>query len=145
MVMDADDLFQDPVRSQNRSDVVLAEGESRRYVLSLRLRLFPCSHSSAEKTLQSLRKEQRQKVEDFKKKTKYYETRNLLEQFDESAAGTPKKATLAPNATPNRTPQRPVIQTPGMTPANKTKGGAKVPPHLAGKSRPRTILRASSS
>jgi endoplasmic reticulum junction formation protein lunapark len=87
------------------------------------------SQPLVEKTLQTLRKEQRAKLEEFKKQTKYYETRNLLEKFDETPPEASPRRTpgRAPNGTPAATPQRPVIQTPGRTPAQ-----AAIPPHLAG-------------
>jgi endoplasmic reticulum junction formation protein lunapark len=44
---------------------------------------------SLEKTLKTLLRQQRTKIEEIKKKTNYYTTRNLLERYDESpsAAG----------------------------------------------------------
>ena len=44
-----------------------------------------------EKTLVTLRKQQREKIEEIKKKTNYYTTRNLLDRYDESTSspGTP--------------------------------------------------------
>lgn len=38
----------------------------------------------AEKSLIALRKQQREKVEQIKKQTNYYSTRNLIERYDES-------------------------------------------------------------
>lgn len=40
--------------------------------------------SLAETTLRALKKSQREKVEELKKKTGYYSTRNLLEKYDEA-------------------------------------------------------------
>jgi len=42
-----------------------------------------------EKTLVTLRKHQRERIEEIKKKTNYYTTRNLLERYDDSPAGSP--------------------------------------------------------
>lgn len=39
--------------------------------------------SPAETTLRQLKKEQREKIEELKRKTGYYSTRNLLEKYDE--------------------------------------------------------------
>jgi hypothetical protein len=105
---------------------------------------YPPSYSRRppEKTLQQLRKEQRRKIEEFKKQTKFYETQNLLAKFDD-AHGSPRRggtpgptpggtpgapAPVAPNAanTPVRSPARPVVQT--------TPSGRQLPAHLAGPS-----------
>jgi hypothetical protein len=82
-----------------------------------------------ENILQNLRKEQRQKIEEFKKQTKYYETRNLLEKFDEAPPNSPRRpGTPQGNGSAPQTPKRPLIQTPARTPAK-----TPLPPHLAGK------------
>lgn len=90
--------------------------------------------TATEKHLQTLRKTQREKIEEFKKKTDYYKTRTLLERFDEapsgSATGAATGLSLSVNGgspprnrsvgapTPAGTPQRPAqglapLQTPG--------------------------------
>jgi endoplasmic reticulum junction formation protein lunapark len=43
--------------------------------------------SCTEKTLKALLRQQRTKIEEIKKKTNYYTTRNLLERYDESPSG----------------------------------------------------------
>ncbi|KAJ7634455.1 hypothetical protein FB45DRAFT_467855 [Roridomyces roridus] len=47
--------------------------------------------NAEEKTLQTLLKEQRLKVEEIKKKTNFYETRDLLSRYEGSAPGTPQQ------------------------------------------------------
>lgn len=42
------------------------------------------THPPLEKTLKTLLRQQRTKIEEIKKKTNYYNTRNLLERYDES-------------------------------------------------------------
>ena len=49
-----------------------------------------CPHS-AETTLKNLATKQRTTIEDIKKKTNYYSTRNLLERYDDTVGNTPKK------------------------------------------------------
>ena len=73
----------------------------------------------AEKQLQALLKQQRAKIEEVKKKTNYYSTRDLIQKYDESnqtPQGTPARG--APPSLP-QTPQRrpgPPGPSPGMTP-----------------------------
>ncbi|KAE9395209.1 hypothetical protein BT96DRAFT_997814 [Gymnopus androsaceus JB14] len=65
-----------------------------------------------ERTLQKLLKQQREKVEEIKKKTNYYSTRELLQRYDDSPSGTPpqqKSLPTQPPVTPQqqlKTPQR---------------------------------------
>ena len=62
---------------------------------------------STEKTLVTLRKLQREKIEEIKKKTNYYTTRNLLDRYDESTSSpgtTPQQRHVAPQ-TPVKGPQ----------------------------------------
>jgi endoplasmic reticulum junction formation protein lunapark len=70
---------------------------------------------STEKALIKLKKEKREKIEEFKKKNAYYETRNLLEKYDvvpttpQSALrfrpqGPPGSAQLMPQITPQQRP-----------------------------------------
>jgi hypothetical protein len=80
--------------------------------------------STAEKTLVALHKQRSDRIEEIKKKTNYYTTRNLLERYDESPSpgrGSPhspasplaqaqaRPATKPPakEAPPQQTPQRP--------------------------------------
>ncbi|CCM02161.1 uncharacterized protein FIBRA_04239 [Fibroporia radiculosa] len=77
-----------------------------------------------EKALTALRKKQRDKVEEFKSKTNYYSTRNLIERYDEGTANSvsdspprirvPQSPPGIP-ATPQRGPQPP-LQTPAPAP-----------------------------
>jgi len=71
---------------------------------------FTKSHfESKEKTLKTLLQQQRTKIEDIKKKTNYYTTRNLLERYDESPSlvnrGVP--APSDPNSALHRLPGGP--------------------------------------
>jgi len=61
-----------------------------------------------ERTLQQLLKEQREKVEEIKKKTNYYSTRELLQRYDDSPSGSPPQLKPGPPQ-PSQpvTPQRP--------------------------------------
>jgi predicted RNA-binding Zn-ribbon protein involved in translation (DUF1610 family) len=78
-----------------------------------------------EKTLMEVLKKQRAKVEEIKKKTNYYSTRNLIEKYDEPSP-------LSPGATPLRrrnvsppSPQTPLAPQPPpqlKTPNGQTKG-----------------------
>ncbi|KAG7091727.1 hypothetical protein E1B28_008128 [Marasmius oreades] len=70
-----------------------------------------------EKTLQQLLKQQRAKVEEIKKKTNYYSTRDLLQRYDEqSSPSTPLRQRTpqqrAQAATPAQTPQQPRLNVP---------------------------------
>ncbi|KAF5383871.1 hypothetical protein D9757_007431 [Collybiopsis confluens] len=63
-----------------------------------------------ERTLQRLVKQQREKVEEIKKKTNYYSTRELLQRYDEtSPAGSPMQQRSGPSQPPTQpsTPKRP--------------------------------------
>ncbi|KAG8905021.1 glutamine--fructose-6-phosphate transaminase (isomerizing) [Tulasnella sp. 403] len=75
-----------------------------------------------EKQLKSLMAEQRTKIEEIKKKTNYYSTKNLLDRYDESAVRKPTGAGGTPpelrhrqphgtnsNGTPRGTPTPPVL------------------------------------
>ncbi|KAL4063473.1 hypothetical protein V8B97DRAFT_2085269 [Scleroderma yunnanense] len=81
-----------------------------------------------EKTLMKVLKKQRAKVEEIKKKTNYYSTRNLIEKYDEQSPVTPsatpiRRRSVAPSAPPTplqmkpqqqqQHPQTPNGQTPG--------------------------------
>ena len=75
------------------------------------VRTFSYSHktyvlTSSEKTLITLRKQRREKIEEIKKKTNYYTTRNLLDRYDESTSisGTPQRRPLPPQ-TPVQAPR----------------------------------------
>ncbi|KAJ4480914.1 hypothetical protein J3R30DRAFT_3462301 [Lentinula aciculospora] len=67
-----------------------------------------------ERTLQQLLKQQREKVEEIKKKTNYYSTRELLQRYDESSpAATPPQQRSAVPLQPSQqpvTPQRTPLQ-----------------------------------
>lgn len=71
--------------------------------------------ASLEKTLVTLRKQQREKIEEIKKKTNYYTTRNLLDRYDESVSnqGTPQRRQVLPQ-TPVQAPRRQPNQKPGQ-------------------------------
>ena len=85
------------------------------------------SNLCKERQLVNLRKQQREKIEEIKKKTNYYSTRTLIERYDEGPTETPLRrrvptqgapATPAPAMAPQKapTPQPPKLVTP-QTPA----------------------------
>jgi hypothetical protein len=51
--------------------------------------LFGDVEFAPEKTVQTLMKERREKVEEVKKKTNYYSTRDLIQRYDETSPATP--------------------------------------------------------
>ncbi|RDB19836.1 Protein lunapark [Hypsizygus marmoreus] len=59
-----------------------------------------------EKTLQTLLKQQRSKVEEIKKKTNYYSTRELIQRYDEPTSSPALRQRLVPGPTQPSTPQR---------------------------------------
>ncbi|KAK0207135.1 hypothetical protein DFS33DRAFT_1382210 [Desarmillaria ectypa] len=68
------------------------------------------AEGTAEKTLQNLMKEQRTKVEEIKKKTNYYSTRELLQRYDESSpapSSLRQRSVVQPQGSPS-TPTRPI-------------------------------------
>lgn len=72
---------------------------------------------NAEKTLQSLLKEQRNKVKEIKQKTNWDSMRDLFQRYEEpSPSGTPPRQRNAPGptvpSTPQRMPPNPSLQTP---------------------------------
>lgn len=76
-----------------------------------KLPTHPINHNATtEKTLKVLYKEQRTKIEDIKKKTNYYNTRSLIERYDEgpgaSGAGSPLRQRNVSGAPPGGSPQR---------------------------------------
>ncbi|PBK63480.1 hypothetical protein ARMSODRAFT_963091 [Armillaria solidipes] len=82
-----------------------------------------------EKTLQKLMKEQRTKVEEIKKKTNYYSTRELLQRYDEnSPASSPlrQRIVVQPQGTPG-TPTRPSNGGTGSAVLNTPQNQAAVP------------------
>ena len=78
--------------------------------------LMHADKSVLEKTLQTLMKQQRLKVEEIKKKTNYYSTRELLQRYDDSPSGPAVRQRVLPAPTQPNTPQRqplpPSVQTP---------------------------------
>ncbi|KAK0443975.1 uncharacterized protein EV420DRAFT_1575786 [Desarmillaria tabescens] len=94
-----------------------------------------------EKTLQKLMKEQRTKVEEIKKKTNYYSTRELLQRYDESSpAPSPLRQRIVaqPQGSPS-TPTRPINGNAGgsalNTPQNQAATLASPPQPPPGPSR----------
>ncbi|KIK95952.1 hypothetical protein PAXRUDRAFT_826514 [Paxillus rubicundulus Ve08.2h10] len=83
-----------------------------------------------EKTLMEVLKKQRAKVEEIKKKTNYYSTRNLIEKYDEqlplSSASTPLRKRDVPTPSAPQTPRAPPPplqqQQQLQTPNGQTKG-----------------------
>jgi len=77
--------------------------------------------NAEEKTLVTLRKQQREQIEEIKKKTNYYSTRNLLDRYDESASspGTPSQRRQPNPQTPVQAPQRQPNQKQGQAKSQK--------------------------
>ncbi|KAJ3836382.1 hypothetical protein F5878DRAFT_565775 [Lentinula raphanica] len=70
-----------------------------------------------ERTLQQLHKQQREKVEEIKKKTNYYSTRDLLQRYDESSpAATPLQQRSPLPSRPAQPSQPPVTPQRNLTP-----------------------------
>jgi hypothetical protein len=67
-----------------------------------------------EKTLRELRKRQHTKIEEIKKKTDYYATRDLLQKYDETPANSPLRGP------PSAAQSTPISHSkPGILPSNK--------------------------
>ncbi|TRM59127.1 hypothetical protein BD626DRAFT_585796 [Schizophyllum amplum] len=89
---------------------------------------YETKEAKEEKQLQALLKQQRAKVEEVKKKTNYYSTRDLLQKYDESnLPGSPARP--PPGSSP-QTPQRRPGQ-PGPSPAMTPMGLGGAPPSPA--------------
>ena len=58
---------------------------------------FESSWRIVEKTLRELRKTQQTKIEEIKKKTNYYSTRDLLQRYDQSSGNSPMQTPRRPN------------------------------------------------
>ena len=56
--------------------------------------------------VQALMKERREKVEEVKKKTNYYSTRDLIQRYDESSPATPLQPRVNPGQPLPVTPQQ---------------------------------------
>ncbi|KAJ3530117.1 hypothetical protein NM688_g7755 [Phlebia brevispora] len=97
--------------------------------------------NAEEKQLITLRKQQREKIEEIKKKTNYYSTRTLIERYDEgSGTETPLRRRIprqvppgTPAATPQRTPapQPPRLITPQTPSPNPTPVSANLQQQLS--------------
>jgi hypothetical protein len=108
--------------------MVQSQGERRRCVallLSATRRPRVDLHHFSEKSLAALKQARRNKVEDFKKKTNYYETRELLERYEDSpSTGVPLTRPIDDPSSRRQsqifpaTPQRVISTAPPNTPAN---------------------------
>jgi endoplasmic reticulum junction formation protein lunapark len=107
--------------------MVQSQGERRRSVallLSATRRPRADLHHFSEKSLAALKQARRNKVEDFKKKTNYYETRELLERYEDSSTGVPLARPIDDPSSRRQsqlfpvTPQRAVSVVPPNTPVN---------------------------
>lgn len=93
--------------------------------------------SPLEKSLKQLLAQQRSKVEEIKKKTNFYSTKNLIERYDATPADSPARprpvgpqGPQGPLATPQRqikgiVPNANNIQTPGQRPTGQASGPAQ--------------------
>ncbi|KIY63287.1 hypothetical protein CYLTODRAFT_494040 [Cylindrobasidium torrendii FP15055 ss-10] len=85
--------------------------------------------NAEEKALQSLLKEQRAKVEEIKKKTNYYSTRELLKRYDASPSATlpmtPKKKGTRPSGIVTTGPASPIASS-SAVPVNGPIGGLTI-------------------
>lgn len=102
-------------------------GREGEFSLIYHAQLDPTVYS--EKTLMTVLKKQRAKVEEIKKKTNYYSTRNLLEKYDEQSSVTPsatpiRRRSVAPSAPPTPLQLKPQQQQHPHTPNGQT----QVPP-----------------
>ena len=110
--------------------MVQSQRERRRYVTPLAATWWPHAYHSlkyfSEKSLAALRLERRNKVEDFKRRTNYYETRELLERYEDGQRDSAGPAAGPIDGPSSRlqpqqllaTPQRAVPAVPPNTPAN---------------------------
>jgi hypothetical protein len=108
--------------------MVQSQRERRRSValpLSATRRPRADVHHFSEKSLAALKQARRNKVEDFKKRTNYYETRELLERYEDSAStGVPLTRPIDDPSSRRQsqlfpvTPQRVVSAIPPSTPVN---------------------------
>ena len=107
--------------------MVQSQGERRRCVAPLPSATCTTRahcHYFSEKSLTSLKLARRNKVEDFKKKTNYYETRELLERYEDGPSNGPPSARPIDDTSSRRqsqllvTPQRAVPAVPPNTPPN---------------------------
>lgn len=99
-------------------------------------------HRFLEKHLVTLRKQQRDKIEEIKKKTNYYSTRNLIERYDEAsqangAADSPLRRRMPGGVSVPATPQRPVQSPPHpqpqpqlVIPQTPVSANGQIPPGL---------------
>jgi len=107
-----------------------------------------------EKTLKTLLRQQRTKIEEIKKKTNYYTTRNLIERYDESpsdANSTLRRRNVQPGGPSSSgpqgpvTPQRPTQPSSVNAPLSKLQTRVPISPslknHLAGTPQPIQPLR----
>ena len=62
-----------------------------------------------EKMIQTLMKERRDKVEEIKKKTNYYSTRELIQRYDDGSPATPLRPRINPGQALPVTPQQPPL------------------------------------
>jgi len=85
-----------------------------------------------EKHLKELMKKRRDKVEEIKKKTNYYTTRDLLQKYDEaSTSATPLRQRVPPGRPPPTTPGRPVVPVNGNVPPQTPAPSAALQAHLS--------------
>lgn len=85
-------------------------------------------YNNPEKHLVTLRKQQKEKVEEIKKKTNYDSTRNLIERYDDSADSPLRRR--ANGASTPVTPQKAPTPQPPKTITPQPRGPVQIPPSL---------------
>ncbi|KIM38686.1 hypothetical protein M413DRAFT_447644 [Hebeloma cylindrosporum] len=84
-----------------------------------------------EKTLKDLMKTRRDKVEEIKKKTNYYSTRDLLQKYDESSPSTPLPRRLNPGQPPSTPQGRPIPNNGKIVPQTPAPPSSGLQSHLS--------------
>ena len=93
-----DELFKSGIREKETLKV--------RFIFTLYIYTVIYWIHALEKTVQALMKERREKVEEVKKKTNYYSTRDLIQRYDEASPATPPQLRVNPGQSLPVTPQQ---------------------------------------
>lgn len=76
-------------------------------------------------------KNRREKVEEIKKKTNYYSTRDLLQKYDESSPSTPLRQRLTPGQPPSTPQGRPIPNNGNIVPQTPAPPSSGLQSHLS--------------